>query len=68
MPATYILGTLPTGGEKVWSADEQGSDSRSLALPSAAMHPLVDITAKEAPVLSYFRRWQSTYSGKLIDG
>ncbi len=32
------------------------------------MHPLMDITAKEAPVLSDFRRWQSTDSGELIDG
>lgn len=32
----------------------QGSEARSLALPSPAMHPLMDITAKEAPVLSDF--------------
>ena len=32
------------------------------------MHPVMDITAKEAPVFSDFGRRQFTDSGKLVDG
>lgn len=32
------------------------------------MHPFMDITAKEAPVLSNFGGRQFTNSGELIDG
>ena len=32
------------------------------------MHPFMDITAEETPVLSNFRRRQLTDSGELIDG
>ena len=32
------------------------------------MHPIIDITANEAPVLADSGGWQFTGSGKLIDG
>lgn len=41
---------------------------KPLPLPTPAVHPFVDITAKKAPVLSNFRRRQFTNSGKFIDG
>lgn len=37
-------------------------------LLEAAVQPLVEITAQEAPMFSDFRRRQFTGSGKLIDG
>lgn len=56
MPTTHDLGVLASEreGKSVLLPINSAAPHRSLALPRPTMHPLMDITAKEPPMLSDF--------------